>query len=41
MERNVDSNFYEIWKYKNRIVFKNERVDALEIFTLTQLNAWT
>jgi len=31
----------EIWTHKNRLVFNNEKVDEVEIFTLAQMNAWT
>ena len=30
----------EIWKYQNRCVFKNERVDHLEVFAVTQRKVW-
>jgi len=32
---------WEIWNHKNKIVFKNEVVDADEIFCLAQLKGWT
>ena len=30
----------EIWKQRNKVIFKNGRVDHLEIYKMTQLNAW-
>jgi len=31
----------EIWRHRNKIVFNNWVVDGVEIFTLTQLKAWS
>jgi len=30
----LDGNLWVIWNKKNKIIFKNERVDAIKIFTL-------
>jgi len=32
---------WTIWNHRNKIVFKQDRVDALEIFYMEQLNIWT
>jgi len=31
----------KIWKQRNLIIFKNGRVNGLEIFTLVQLKVWS
>jgi len=31
----------EIWKHRNKIVFQEGRVDAVEIFTVTQFSVWS
>jgi len=31
---------WEIWKHRNKIVFSNGVVDDVEIFAMTQVNAW-
>jgi len=31
----------ELWKQKNKKMFRNENVDHLEIFTMEQLNVWS
>jgi len=30
----------EIWNHRNKVVFKNGRVDDVEIFSLAQLKGW-
>ena len=35
------SIIWNIWNHRNKIVFKQGKVDPEEIFTLSQLNAWT
>ena len=32
---------WEIWNYRNKIVFNNAVVDDVEIFTLIQLKTWS
>jgi len=31
---------WEVWSYKNKVVFKGGVVDAVEIFSLAQLKGW-
>jgi len=31
----------ELWKHRNKRVFKSGRIDPFEIFTLSQLKAWS
>ena len=31
----------ELWKYKNKEIFRNGRVDHLEIFSMAQLKVWS
>jgi len=31
----------EIWKHKNKLIFKGGVIDVLEIFTLVQLKVWS
>jgi len=31
----------ELWKHKNKVIFKGGIVDALEMFALVQLRAWS
>jgi len=30
----------EIWNHRNRVVFKNGRVDLVEVFTMVQRKTW-
>jgi len=31
----------EIWKHRNKVIFKGGVVDVLEVFALIQLKTWT
>jgi len=31
----------EIWNHRNRVVFKNGRVDLVEVFIVVQSNTWS
>jgi len=31
----------EVWKHKNRVIFKGGVVDVVKVFVLAQLKAWT
>jgi len=31
----------EIWNHRNKVVFKNGRVDLVEVFTVVQRNTWS
>jgi len=31
----------EIWNHRNRLIFNNGKVEEIDIFALTQMNAWT
>jgi len=31
----------EIWKHRNGCIFKNDRVDHVEVFTIAQMKVWS
>jgi len=37
----VDCIIGELWKQRNKKVFKNGRVDYIEVFTMVQLQVWS